>query len=315
MVLGSSVVAGVTQCEDDDEDEDPYENLPDEDEPTGCGICLTYRQGPCRPYWRKVERCTKDHELKKEEDDLEAAREGKEVGDKDNEEGSSQQDEPPCLKYMLPWIDCATGYRNLYAFIEMDTNYTEGIADLEKDATMEACWASSSEPAIDWTPWQKYVKEHPEWKLPKRSATQPKDGSPKESLWKTLGTDEDPEVVEILAAVPATQGEKGIIECAYAVDQDGHVLGFSYGTKPSEAAQKSASANGDANANTDAKDDNDSNMIELTIRLLPARTRQIILAAAYTHPGKDTEKEESEPESHILKSRPFSLKKMGKQQS
>ena len=48
---------------------DPYENLPEEDEPTHCSICLTYRQGPCRPYWRKVEACTKDNELKKGSDE------------------------------------------------------------------------------------------------------------------------------------------------------------------------------------------------------------------------------------------------------
>ena len=60
------------ESDDDDNDTpatDPYDNLPEEDAPTHCSICKTYRQGPCRPYWRKVELCTKDNELKKKDDD------------------------------------------------------------------------------------------------------------------------------------------------------------------------------------------------------------------------------------------------------
>merc|ERR1712232_1242269 len=55
------------------------------------------------------------------------------------------------------------------------------------------------------------------------------------TLWKTfdpmLG---DPELVTVEAKVPASMGV-GILECAYALDQDGNVIGFAYGTKPSDA--------------------------------------------------------------------------------
>jgi hypothetical protein len=331
LVGGSTLVANCHEndnnknnkqdLEEDEIEEDPYDSLPDEDEPTHCSICLTYRQGPCRPYWRKVERCTKDHEFKKEEQDLEAAKEGGdetsgklEKEQKDNDDDEEELQEPPCLKYMIPWIDCATTYRNLYSLIELDTNYAAGIADLEKEATMKVCWSPSAAPTVDWTPWQDYVAEHPEWKLPKRStASKKKDdhrraaaAATSVSLWKTLDTDEDPELVDILALVPTKQGE-GIIECAYALDQDGNVLGFSYGTKPSEAAKT-----------IDEEDDVDGegplDLLELKIRLLPLRTRRITIAAAYTQPVSKAPTQPTEPESHIFQSRPFSLKKMGNKQ-
>lgn len=281
---------------DEDTEEDPYDNLPEEDESTHCSICLTYRQGPCRPYWRKVEACTKDNELKKEDE----VEEGKEKEENWNGNSDEEQPDPPCLKYMLPWIECATGYRNLYNLIELDTNYTMGIADLEKEASMEACWAPSAEPTVDWSAWQAYVASHPEWKLPKR-VTKNSD-KPQVALWKTLGTEKDPELVEILASVPSKQGG-GILECAYAVDQEGHVLGFSYGTKPSEAAQQAAD---------ESSSEEEAGEIELKIKVLPTHTRRIILAAAYTHPAQEGSTEEDSMESHIFKSRPMSLKKIGK---
>jgi hypothetical protein len=217
---------------------------------------------------------------------------------------------------MLPWIDCATGYRNLYALIELNTNYTMGIAELENEATVQACWAPSHEPTVNWSSWHEYVASHPQWKLPKRSTTTNNKSSKKSktssddndqhvSLWKTLGIDRDPEMVEIFASVPSQQGQ-GILECAYALDQDGNVLGFSYGTKPSEVAAKASSEHeGDGN--------NTNSSVELKIRLLPLHTRSITVAAAYTQPAKEGAKENDPLESHIFKTRSFSLKKMSKQ--
>jgi hypothetical protein len=313
-VVAAAGVGGwtTTQCEaqevDDGRDEEeaeeekeyPYENLPEEDESTHCSICLTYRQGPCRPYWRKVEACTKDNELKKDDESEEEGEKEQESPEQEQESPEEEQPDPPCLKYMLPWIECATGYRNLYNLIELDTNYTMGIVDLEKEAATEVCWAPSTEPAVDWSEWQAYVASHPEWRLPKRT-TKKTDKRPHVALWKTLGADKDPELVEALASVPIIQGD-GVLECAYAVDQDGNVLGFTYGTKPSEAAKQMAE-----------EGEEEAGEVELKIRLLPLHTRRITLAAAYTHLAKDESAEEDPLESRIFKSRPMSLKKMGKE--
>jgi hypothetical protein len=328
-----------TRCEphqqQDNVEDDPYENLPDEDEPTHCSICLTYRQGPCRPYWRKVEACTKDNELpeKKQEND------NKENGDEDDEDN---RPDPPCLKYMMPWIDCASGYRNLYALIELDTNYTEGIQDLE--ATSQGfCWVPGQEPSVDWSPWQDYVELiNPQWKLPKKrpltfrpnkkdTTTNGNDQStptPKaDHFWKSLDHSSDPELVQVEATIPTMLGS-GILECGYALDQDGNVIGFVYGTKPSEAA-KGAKASGKSDkTSSDEQDDTadtTARTVTMTIRLFPGGTRHVVLAAAYTHAVVDDDEKGKRQngdvggktkggdsntidyESHVYKSRPIRL--------
>jgi hypothetical protein len=297
--LGMGIFAAVTAattsfdaraaCEDDDSkeenEEDPYDNLPEKDEPTHCSICLTYRQGPCRPYWRKVEACTKDNELP-------------EKSDKNDDDDDAERPDPPCLKYMMPWIDCASGYRNLYALIELDTNYTEGIQDLEA-TSQNFCWAPHHEPKVDWQPWQDYVELlNPQWKLPRSTAKKAKSEG---HVWKSLDHSEDPELVQVEATVATTMGP-GILECAYALDQDDNVIGFVYGTKPSDAAKGELKS--------------DAETATMTIRLMPTHTRHVVLAAAYTHVDETKKKKKSKGgkdddddalESHVYKSRPFRL--------
>lgn len=286
-------------CEE--EEEDPYDNLPEKDEPTHCSICMTYRQGPCRPYWRKVEACTKDHELpeKKEDDD-----------DDEIDSDDNGNPDPPCLKYMMPWIDCASGYRNLYALIEFDTNYTEGIADLEASANETLCWAPGSqlEPSVDWQPWQDYVELlNPDWKLPRSAIKKKEDDA---HFWKSLDHSRDPELVQVEATVATSTKDGGILECGYAVDQNGDVIGFVYGTKPSEAAANKGEKNSKEQAET----------ATMTIRLSPTQTRHVVIGAAYTYVDETKQKKKKASSktdgdkkdddallSHIYKSRPFQL--------
>lgn len=310
FLLSASLAAAatVTRCEEEEqlqddlqeeeeqlhddlqEEEDPYDNLPEEDEPTHCSICMTYRQGPCRPYWKKVEACTKDNELK--EDDK------KQVEDEEKseteEESEEEQRDPPCLKYMLPWIDCATGFRNLYNLIELDTNYTMGIADLEKDASQNLCWAPANSPPIDWSGWQTYLENNENWTLPDTQELEEKV-----SLWKSLDQSKDPELVEIQATVAMTQ-HNGILECAYAQDQDGNVIGFQYGTKPSDAAKAKEEI-----------EEKEESSVTLKIRILPQKTQTVTIAAAYTHVDKEKEEVDgkggSSFHSFIFKSRPYSI--------
>jgi hypothetical protein len=202
----------------------------------------------------------------------------------------------------MPWIDCATSYRNLYNWIEMDTNYTLGIADLEEEAGVSMCWAPGNEPVVDWTEWQTYVQEH-DWKLPTKAARkQTKANATKQiPLWKTLDiSNGDVETISVTALVSTE--EMGIpenhLECAYAQDQNGQVIGFAYG-------QKSGS---------DRKEgEEEQPYVTLTIRLLPNKTTHVVLAASYLPPhDKESSSEEDPPKSRLYKSKPYSLKKMGK---
>ena len=290
------------------EDEvDPYDNLPREDEPTHCSICLTYRQGPCRPYWRKVEACTKDgeKEQKKKDEEDKAADSEKESKDKQDDDDDSSMESARCFKYMMPWIDCASKYRNLYTLIEMHTNYTEGIEELEA-TSRHFCWLAGKEPTIDWSNWKEYSAKEEN----KSVESEPYDRSL--PLWKTfdpaLG---DAKFVSIEAQVPATINDgEGILECAYAVDQDNNVIGFAYGTKPSELMKEEE----DKEAGSEEGDETNK-MVTLGIKLVESRTEGFTLAASYTHRiegSKTDEKGEKSPmglESHLYKSKPFGLAK------
>ncbi|KAL7461509.1 hypothetical protein ACHAXS_001926 [Conticribra weissflogii] len=54
-------IVGAAEADEYDDDDDPSK-----DEETSCSICLINRQGPCRKYWVKFERCMKDHGVEKE---------------------------------------------------------------------------------------------------------------------------------------------------------------------------------------------------------------------------------------------------------
>jgi len=325
---------------------DLYDNLPEEDEPTHCSICLTYRQGPCRPYWRKVEACTKDNEKENKkkksvgaagENDKDNKGDGKtndDVDDVDDSDSSPMSESTRCFKYMMPWIDCASKYRNLYTLIEMDTNYTEGIEELEA-TSRHFCWVPGQEPKIDWTNWQQSDDEEEEKDI--KAATKsdaagatdpdaPADLVSSGALWKTLDpASGDPKLITVETKVPPTiNSGLGILECAYAIDQDNNVIGFAYGTKPSDLM-------GDDNAKADAGDDtktaesnsdqekkgvtddikvedlNEDKMVTLNVRLVAAHTENFVLSASYTHRIEEAKKDQNPLESHLYKSKPFIL--------
>jgi len=340
---------------EDEPEIDPYDNLPEKDEPTHCSICLTYRQGPCRPYWRKVEACTKDGEKDRKKEDEEKDDNSKDGSD---DSQSPMSESTRCFKYMMPWIDCASKYRNLYTLIEMDTNYTEGILELEA-TSRHLCWVPGKEPKIDWSNWEQSgtEEEEEEEKVDPKITKKPDDDADADNddnastdlisnvaLWKTLDTAlGDPKLITVEATVPATiNSGLGILECAYAVDQDNNVIGFAYGTKPSDlldddkdnkkaddgdddTSKTIESSNDDEKEKKGAENDTtveenaneEKMMVALSIRLLASRTENFTLAASYTHriegaksssTSNESEKKNSVAlESHLYKSKPFVL--------
>lgn len=320
--LDSETTPNEDDGEDDEPETDPYDNLPEEDEPTHCSICLTYRQGPCRPYWRKVEACTKDHEKDNKK------QKKKKSDNDDDDDGPSTR----CFQYMMPWIDCASKHRNLYTLIEMDTNYTEGIQDLET-TSLHFCWMPGTEPKIDWTNYAEdpsTVEEDVAEYTPTSE-----DGM---ALWKTLDPAMgDPKLITVQATVPTTiDSGKGILEVAYAVDQDNNVIGFAYGTKPSELKEESAGDDGetvpakedgedtettakpkDAAPNDEDSSESGETTIPMDIRIVASRTREFVIAASYTHRiegAKNSDETDAKSdnktgflETHLYKSKPFAL--------
>lgn len=87
----ASADTGPAEAEEDDEDD------PSNDEETTCSICLINRQGPCRKYWLKFERCMKEHSAEQEKSKAKTARAeeddgtNKEISD-DNTELTKQEE-------------------------------------------------------------------------------------------------------------------------------------------------------------------------------------------------------------------------------
>jgi hypothetical protein len=227
---------------------------------------------------------------------------------------------------MMPWIDCASKYRNLYTLIEMDTNYTEGIQELEA-TSRHFCWLPGKEPKIDWSNWQQAETED-EASTPTKptDANATSDPLQNVALWKTLDPSMgDPKLITIEAKVPSTiNSGLGILECAYAVDQDNNVIGFAYGTKPSDLikeaddSDKTKATEGDGDEKKTKGIDGDG-MVALNIRLVDSRTQGFTLSASYTHriEGVKSTGEGGNNsmalESHLYKSKPFALASLPKE--
>ncbi|KAL7574641.1 hypothetical protein ACA910_002990 [Epithemia clementina (nom. ined.)] len=254
---------------DGKEDDDLYANLPDEDEPTDCSMCLTFRQGPCRPFWRKLERCFKDN-------------------DADQEKGAAR-----CVRYFKPHQECLMDYMNLYLLLQHEMKQ-EMIEEIELAFRKEDERRSLAMPNIDWSLWQTFLKEQgPQFR-------QTKVGLPKETpLWKRLPEDTEPVLVNLSVALPQVdESTKWILKLAYMLDQDGKVLGFVYNEAYSDLT-KEAKKKGEKTDNNDGqrepkqntkpgpenvalegKDMSDSEQLDFVI--MPGETKAIQLKALYS---------------------------------
>lgn len=184
-------------------EDDPYDNLPDEDERTACQLCLVNRQGPCRPYWRKMEACLKDHSEKQAQ----------------GEEHSSAF----CDRYMMPWLECLHSYRNMYTLYYNDLYQLEVIEPIEKEITTDELYAWEGVD-LDWTPYIDWIKSKDLtlWKLFATRKFRTAQKSP-----RPVYEGEDPELIELELKVSLQEG--GLpIEMAYAKDQGGLVLGVEH---------------------------------------------------------------------------------------
>jgi hypothetical protein len=232
---------------------------------------------------------------------------------------------------MMPWIDCASRYRNLYNLIEMDMNFTEGIKDLET-TSLHFDWSSGMEPNIDWTNYNIHVlladadngdaseslesnsNNESQAQLPQLSSSPnyATGTTTATTLWKTFDTTlGDPELITVEAKVPATMGG-GILECAYALDQNNNVIGFAYGTKPSDAA----AVQQQQQIHEENNNKEDMEMVPLGIKLAASRTEHITLAASYTYPSPfgNNDKKDNGVESHLYKSQSLFLNVESKKQ-
>ena len=219
VVASTLVRTSCTRAEKEEEnDDDPYANLPEEDDETSCTICLINRQGPCRDYWRKFERCLKDHPMHKDEQDGESGESAKE----ETSDGAEEQNPSAfCDQYMLPWLTCVKSYSNLYLLYFNYLNQTDFIEPLEESIRDEEIF-EWKELNVDWTPYVDWVKsnEYTTWDLFEILKHNALPITPRPGY-----QDEDPEMVEIEVKVKLQDEELPLL-IAYAKDQGGLLLGM-----------------------------------------------------------------------------------------
>ena len=234
----------------EDEEDDPYANLPEEDEETDCSVCKSFRQGPCGPFWRKLERCFKDQE----------------------KEGSKSAKN--CMRYFLPHQGCLREYENLYQLIMLDMKQ-ELVRDAE--LSVNADERKKWKPDIDYSQWIMFVEEQG------LSFRETMDTPKHTPLWKRIPENTEPVIVSLTSLLPQKQGDL-LLKIAYAVDQDGMVLGLTfnevYGALIDKAVQGGKSSQQILEKESKAELDPDAPM-ELEFYVLPGETTQVRVKAMY----------------------------------
>lgn len=249
----TAATIGAAPAENEEEEEDPYENLPEEDEPTDCSMCNTFRQGPCRPYWRKVERCFKDHE--------------------GQENGASH-----CLRYFMPHQECLMNYTNLYNLIRM-TSLQEYIDETEMALPANQRVEMDIPASTDWSllhEFQKDVGPNYTQGLEKSSYNAKKD-----PLWKRFPEDTEPVVLTFSMEIPREDTSGLLLRFAYVVDQDGMVLGVEsnllYRKLKDEVEGRKRDDHGE-----DGKDETESGpKMKFEFYVIPNMTQKVRVKAMY----------------------------------
>jgi hypothetical protein len=283
--------------DDDNENDDPYANLPEQDEETDCSMCQTFRQGPCRPYWRKLERCFKDHTPKNDDEESN-------VGTK-------------CVRYFSPHQECLSRFINLYQLIDLHQT-KQPLVD-ETEAAMgpheRNYWQLiDNDPlhvTVDWSAWRALGRElGPSYSqsIPRCDAFESSNQLP--PLYQRLPDNVEPVLVATPCTVPMmveaitntlvqpVPDQRLILKYAYAIDQDGFVIGLSYNRLYGDLLEQAKGGNNQNEKDNDlAKDKTTAGTesiaattvvpldlpptFEFSIYLLPGETQTVRIVGMY----------------------------------
>jgi hypothetical protein len=251
--------------------DDPYANLPEEDEETHCSLCRTFRQGPCRTYWRRTEACWKE------------------------------KDSETCLPYSQPFFHCTQYYQNLYHLIIL-SNYQDDYKGLEEFAISNA-WddvALTTPPTIDFQKWREFQNDFG----PSFSQTIPSNRSTSTTkLWQRVRPETDPILVPCDVRIPKALPNGATLVQAFATDQDGFVLGVKemrQNEKEGDAATEVAASNTEPTSEPvteekesgiteNEKEDDTAADVEFLCTLLPGATESVVLSAVYWNKEDETD--------------------------
>ncbi|CAB9505545.1 expressed unknown protein [Seminavis robusta] len=292
--------------------DDPYYSIPDDDEPTDCSMCLTFRQGPCRLDWKRFELCVKDKSPPKKDDTATT-----------ENSSSSEEEEPPkedptaCMKYAMPFYQCSSKHVNSYLILGNDQTQKTVTEPLLKTYVEDAphrrlCFApdnNNNAVTLDFTQWETFVTTlvnlggsvPTRFELKKTGFKSPADAL--RATWEKKSDDNDnPQYLMM-----NEEGEPFLITVTAQVPMEQALAGKTAGkkkkkTKKKKTKQKTAplmmtfaldqhgNLIGDAR-NSSGDDDNNKNKKEeetpppthlpLQIQVVPGVTQEITIYALY----------------------------------
>lgn len=278
------------------EPDDPYYNIPEEDEPTDCSMCLTFRQGPCRVDWKRFELCVKEKSPpKKEEGD-----DGSNNGSLEEQDDLPKKEEDPtaCMKYAMPFYLCSSNHVNSYLLIGNDQTQKTVIEPMmetfhaEEAQSRRLCYSKDAL-ELDWVHWETFVSKLHELggHVPTKFALE-KTGfkSAVEALKATwadnkengennqyLMMDEqgEPYLLTVFAQIPKDQpGNNGAkLFMTFALDQHGNLLGDARNQQDEESEEKKEEEN-------EEKDLRDTH-VRLQVQVLPGVTEKFTIYGLY----------------------------------
>ena len=279
-----STTSPAPEEEEEEEEEDPYANLPEEDEETDCSMCNTFRKGPCRPQWRKLERCFKDHE-------------GQDNG------------AVKCMRYFKPHSACIMEFTNLYQLISLELKQ-ELVRDAELAITQEE--RRTWDPEVDWSLLKRFFAEAGA-SFCETVRSRDEEGKPL-PLWQRLPENKEPVLLTIPAPLPKVDPESGLIlKIAYAVDGDSMLLNLTfnkeYGELLSQAEAKAEGKEVEAKPESEEpKEENKSDQFDFDFFVLPGDTKKVCICALYSEDPTKAGPEKEILDALLFKSKTYVLK-------
>ena len=315
-----------------DPSEEAARRPPNEDEPTNCSICMTFRQGPCRVPFRKFELCQAETEKTAES-----------KGEKDIKDG-------PCDKYLAEVDTCHRDYLPLYGLISLQV-WKDGLSEVMADYENETIPMSPTMTTMDWSAAKGYCLENGvtlsdmvksplaraavkgfvpliEARKAWESSTDSLDTAiaaiqQLDRIVTATRNDQEvspdfhPVVVPVYAHLPTVDGESRRLVTVYAKDDEGNLLGWENVERPTKQDNETEKNKEEQQEKEteEEKEDNAYSFLPMLTQLF--KTRQVVVYAVYekdgpTNNGSDESTNDDTPGTNqpsrvVYQSKPYSV--------
>ena len=308
------------QLQDEEEDarwvigpDDPYYTIPEQDEPTDCQMCLTFRQGPCRLDWKRFELCVKDQDPPTKTED---AKDGTGESSQDATPKNADEGSTACMKYAMPFYTCSHKHVNTYLILGNEQTEKAVIKPLlESYLTEEAqsrrlCYnpnAKDDDNAtihIQWQNWEGFVAAlydvggHVPTKFDLEKTGFASAAEALKATWKDEGgqqylmmNDEGvPYLISVTADVPKDQPQSkdkkddngpnnNKLMMTFALDQNGNLIGDARNKELDDETEKDGSES--VEPRMDASAAPVTTTVELHVQLVPGVTKEFTIYSLY----------------------------------